>query len=462
MREEDNPKKCASFLDAIAMDPVAVSGCTCSCSTWQRSVKRKLLEPSAGAAAAASVDLGDEVAALREALSSQQQTIHELCAELEQEQSAASSAASEAMSMILRLQREKAEVQMESRQFGRFAEERMAHDQRELAELDEVLFRLDQAVRSLSCEVEAYRHRLASYGIDDHLAIGSAAPEPDADAGIVSPLLMATEFNLPEYDYPPVRCTSRSSGGYWDDENADLDKRMPTTTLDKLQKLESRICELETTAPRDEKLSTNALDGDDEHDGVGDDGSARVYTVDTVHRMPTTAGVSDEDEGYPGTLPQEKGSGCKAGVDGNGDISMLYRRLQSLEADRESMRQAIMSMQTEKAQHVLLREIAQKLRKEVAPERRVVVKKPSVLSTFSIAAVFKWVTSFIFWRKKASQSKYVNTICSPCLVCFFGYGQSPTGGYCFALDVMSGIRLVYRRTMLVYCFFYTSRLMPTS
>ncbi|KAF5176068.1 hypothetical protein FRX31_034344 [Thalictrum thalictroides] len=35
------------------------------------------------------------------------------------------------MSMILRLQRQKAEIQMETRQFKQFAEEKMAHDQQD-------------------------------------------------------------------------------------------------------------------------------------------------------------------------------------------------------------------------------------------------------------------------------------------------------------------------------------------
>jgi hypothetical protein len=42
-------------------------------------------------------------------------------------------------------------------------------------------------------------------------------------------------------------------------------------------------------------------------------------------------------------------------------------RMQALEADRESMRQAIMSMGAEKAQVMLLKEIAQKLCKDATP-----------------------------------------------------------------------------------------------
>ncbi|KAJ6846895.1 myosin-binding protein 7 isoform X1 [Iris pallida] len=432
------------------MDPLAAyspphAACTCTCpccgdpTTWVRSVKRKLPEPSSAAGTlhggshlsadvSARVEVENEVAALREALSRQQQTIEQLCAELEQEQNAASTAASEAMSMILRLQREKAEAQMESRQFKRFAEERMAHDQDELAALDDLLFKREQAVQSLSLEVKAYRHRLASYGIEDHGDFAFDAPQPDkADTDAEEappPLDQSAEFNLPDYEYPPLRCTVRGDYDGDNDDSVDLDKYTPTT-LNKIQKLESRIYELET-APEsshvnlmdDKGLNTdfnaefpdvddNDNDMDDEDDDVGDDGSARVYTIDTVHTVPTSR-VSDEDEDYLDMLP-EKWDGDKVVAEGNagdnGDINKLYKRLQSLEADRESMRQAIISMRTEKAQIVLLKEIAQQLCKEVAPERRI-VKKPSLLTTFSVTAVMKWVMSFIFWRKKASRSRY--------------------------------------------------------
>uniref|UniRef100_A0A7N0SX90 Uncharacterized protein n=1 Tax=Kalanchoe fedtschenkoi TaxID=63787 RepID=A0A7N0SX90_KALFE len=92
---------------------------------------------------------------------------------------------------------------------------------------------------------------------------------------------------------------------------------------------------------------------------------------------------------------------------GDPEIKKLYMRLQSLEADRESMKQAIISMRTDKAQLVLLREIAQQLCKEMAPEKRAPGKKTTAMGNLSFMFVFKWITSFILWRKKARQSKYM-------------------------------------------------------
>jgi hypothetical protein len=88
-------------------------------------------------------------------------------------------------------------------------------------------------------------------------------------------------------------------------------------------------------------------------------------------------------------------------------------RLEALEADRESMRQALVAMRTEKAQLVLLREIAQQLAMDGAPagtgagvvpgvqhssgkravgiaERRFVEdKKVAHIKTYPVVALFK-------------------------------------------------------------------------
>ncbi|KAI6696581.1 hypothetical protein NL676_016700 [Syzygium grande] len=134
----------------------------------------------------------------------------------------------------------------------------------------------------------------------------------------------------------------------------------------------------------------------------GDDMSDRIYTIDSVHNGMTepkpVVGICDD---YM-TTPWESMNPAEIG---DPDIMKLYMRLQALEADRESMRQAIISMLTDTAQLVLLKEIAQHLCKEMSPERRMPVAKPLVLRTFSFMSIFKWIVSFVFWSKKARRSK---------------------------------------------------------
>ncbi|KAK1263004.1 hypothetical protein QJS04_geneDACA009408 [Acorus gramineus] len=288
----------------------------CCCSPprqTDRSVKRKLDEDALRfhqPPSVARVEAEDEVSALREAVTRQQQTIQDLYAELDEERSAASTAANEAMSMILRLQREKAEALMDARQFRRYAEEKMAHDQQELLALEDLLYKREQAIHSLSCEIQAYKHRMMSFGVTE---------------------------------------------------------------------IEAEDCGTDS--------------GDEEASSVD-----RVCTVDLVEEPLKPAMVVCEEEAV-------RGEGGGGGV-GEEEIKKLYMRLQALEADRESMKQVIVSMRTDKAQLILLREIAQQLCRDM-PEKQRVVKRPSRVGGFSLVALFKWIGSFILWRKKSQRSKYM-------------------------------------------------------
>ncbi|KAL2534520.1 Myosin-binding protein 7 [Abeliophyllum distichum] len=219
---------------------VECCGCGCSCSMMNRSfsgthlrtVKRKLDEfkeenqftvPGLILPQNARVEIGNECMALRETVSSQQQTIQDLVVELEEERNAASSAANEAMSMILRLQREKAEIQMEAKQFKRFVEEKMAHDQQELFVLEDLLYKREQSIQSLTCEVQAYKHRMMSYGLSEAEADG----ENSMSRNNSMTENLDGQFELPPDElYPPLKCYFNESQACLDgdDEVADVEK----------------------------------------------------------------------------------------------------------------------------------------------------------------------------------------------------------------------------------------------
>ncbi|XWS66534.1 hypothetical protein CRYUN_Cryun05aG0207900 [Craigia yunnanensis] len=476
-----------------------VKCCDCDCttcsligdpsSTWFRSVKRKYDEfetgnrfyvPGFDLYSNARVQIENECAALREMVSSQQATIQDLYKELEEERNASSSAATEAMSMILKLQREKAEIQMEARQFKRFAEEKMAHDQQGIMVLEDLLYKREQAIQALTCEVQAYKHRMMSYGLTEAEAEG----EKDEQIRNMAEYFSA-QVDLPAYDYPPLKCNLNENPG---DDVEDVEKYAFGETpraREHLRNLEQRICQMERN-PSSSQL--NQLDGDfpgtknvlekvivghsprrprhsrrlstdssnsflakeisseftgdsprfntssprfntsfkkmefvsemdkisssrrmDNASEVGDDMSDRVYTIDSVHNGVPYNGTPEPKPGvgicddYAST-PRETFNlpdVCDP------DIKKLYMRLQSLEADRESMRQAIVSMRTDKAQLVLLKEIAQHLCKEMSPERQVTVRKPSILGNLPFMSVFKWIVSFVFWRRKARRNTYL-------------------------------------------------------
>lgn len=454
-----------------SLDLVKCCNCPCSCSlstgpstSWLRSVKRKHDELESNSPFAIvgldtfsviRVQVENECNALREMVSNQKQAIQDLYTELEEERNASSSAANEAMSMILRLQREKAEIQMEARQFKRFAEEKMAHDQQELAVFEDLLYKREQAIQSLTCEVQAYKHRMMSFGLTEAEADGERGQQ-SCSQNIVE---YEAQCESPMYDYPPLKCNLNEAHGPLDHDNdiADIEKYAFGETprnRDHVMNLGNRISQLERSSS-----TNNQLDADfygtknilekvvvgqsprrsrhsrkfsndssffmgmpqvnesprhassfrkeyvlqsqceeysnlrkmDNASEFGDDMSDRVYTIDSIHNGATYNGFSESKptvgicEDY---LTTPRGSMNQVDM-GDPEIKKLYLRLQALEADRESMRQAIISMRTDKAQLVLLKEIAQHLCKEMTPERQVVVKKPSVTKSFSFMSVFK-------------------------------------------------------------------------
>ncbi|THF94805.1 probable myosin-binding protein 5 [Camellia sinensis] len=80
--------------------------------------------------------------------------------ELEKERSAAATAADEAMAMILRLQDEKASIEMEAWQYQRIIEEKSAYDAEEMNILKEILVRRQKEKHFLERVVEAYRQMI--------------------------------------------------------------------------------------------------------------------------------------------------------------------------------------------------------------------------------------------------------------------------------------------------------------
>ncbi|KAK8965895.1 hypothetical protein KSP40_PGU009742 [Platanthera guangdongensis] len=372
------------------------SNCSCPCcgpgtrfsSALPRALKRKLEKMEIeNTADVALVEIEIEAAALREAVGSQQQAIQELCSEIEEERAASSTAASEAMSMILRLQREKAETLMDARQFKRFAEEKMSHDQQEIALLEDLLSKRDEAVQSLSCELQAYRHRLLSYGID---------PEPNSP----------TEGPIPcrNDTYPPLRCDFADypiNAG-----DPDLKYALGDTPRDQLQRVPSIIAEKGVVgngySRRCRSSSLRKDLGSNEPPFMADDMSDRVYAVDAVPGM---------DGAYEGTNMNMAGEFMsrrdrRCGNEEEDEIRRLYMRLQALEADRESMRKAITNIGTDKAQILLLKEIAQRLCKEATPERKI-VKKSYFMRILSVMSVFKVISEFSSLLCSLSSSTYL-------------------------------------------------------
>lgn len=445
-----------------------VNCCECGCSycdprngsysgTWLRSVKRKLDEyeeignkffiPGFVIPSVARVEIENECDALREMVSNQQHTIQDLISDLEEERYASSSAANEAMSMILKLQREKAEIQMEARQFKRFSEEKMAHDQQELMALEELLYRREQSIQSLTCEVQAYKHRMISLGLTES--------EADGDKSFLTrensvATYLESQFDFPSYDYPPLKCNNLNENHVYpdnDNEMVDIEKYAFGETPRSLKDIEERINQLEKSPTHSQPILEKVIVGHSPmkkhsrrfssdsagsffatvkedlvsdssrvlHDfpsfkkvetvsEFGDEMSDRIYTIDSIHNpnndLKANIGTYDDFMSSP------KESSSRNDIE-DPEVKKLYARLHALEADRESMRQTLISMRTDKAQLVLLKEIAQHLCKDMSPRSRVIVKKPSTSVGWSFFSVFKWIASFGYWGRRAQRNKHI-------------------------------------------------------
>lgn len=399
--------------------------CGCSCSlgagsstNWIRSVKRKYDEfekssrfhvPGLDYMLTAKVEIQNECNALRETVSSQQQTIQDLCAELEEERSASATAANETMSMILRLQSEKAEIQMNARQFKLFTEEKLAHDQKELAAFEDLLYKREQAIQALTLEVQAFKHRMLSYGFTEEEAEGTALSRNSSFRNVES------QSDTQSYEYPPLRCKpidmhdpsedgdydvidvekyafcetpfSRELSSYNDGDiiggknviekvivgysprnprhsrkfSMDSPKSPFGTNRETVPELSEHPRRFSSFRKAEMiSLAEDNLRRMDDGSEFGDDMSDRVYTIDAVYN-----GVPYNDDYV--TTPK---ASFKHNDVEDSDIKKLYLRLQALEADRESMRQALISMSSDESQVALLKQISQHLFNEPKPVTR--------------------------------------------------------------------------------------------
>lgn len=278
---------------------------------------------------------------------------------------------------------------MELRQFKRFSEEKMEHDRQELLALEDLVYKREQTIQALTFEAQAFRHRMMSYGVSE---------EADVEKNVYDDY-----DQCDDYDYPPLKCSLN--------ENPEVEKYTLTDSSprggDNLRSLQRQSPKRHRHFRKVSTGSSSSLLGTTNRDQRPDfsvdsprfngEMHDRIYTIDSVHQGDAEEKCKDDGEMNQPDL-------------GDPDIVKLYARMQALEADRESMREAIVSMRTEKAQMVLLKEIAQHLSKEVVPERRLPIRKASIVGVFSFLSVFKWITSFVFWRKKARRSKYMNGV----------------------------------------------------
>ncbi|KAL5098570.1 hypothetical protein RYX36_002897 [Vicia faba] len=101
-----------------------------------------------------------------ETLGFQGQLLQKLYAELDEEREASATAAIEAMDMILRLQGEKARVELEASQFKRMTEEMIDHAEATFEAYEQLMYDKEMETASLKFQLQAYKNKLVSLGRD--------------------------------------------------------------------------------------------------------------------------------------------------------------------------------------------------------------------------------------------------------------------------------------------------------
>ncbi|KHN33571.1 hypothetical protein glysoja_005613 [Glycine soja] len=110
-----------------------------------------------------------DVMSLRKMVKEERQRYNAACAEIEQEQGAAASAAEEAMSMILRLQSEKSAVEIQAKQFRRVVEQKQEYDLEVIESLRWTVVQVESQKNLLERQLGVLRERLRQFVNDQEI-----------------------------------------------------------------------------------------------------------------------------------------------------------------------------------------------------------------------------------------------------------------------------------------------------
>ncbi|KAG5413081.1 hypothetical protein IGI04_000648 [Brassica rapa subsp. trilocularis] len=175
---------------------------------------------------------GAETLDLRIALYEHKEVIERLQDELNAEREASSTSASEALSMILRLQGEKAELAREAAQYKRIAQEEMSHAEMWFAHLEDFIHQKENVITALEYQVEAYRSQLLSLGYSDLNSLDVKLQENDVRSQIPFPELV-NDLSIP-VEKEVI------------EESVDTQKSYFDVYWDHIKKLDEKVKELKT------------------------------------------------------------------------------------------------------------------------------------------------------------------------------------------------------------------------
>ncbi|KAJ4913603.1 hypothetical protein Rs2_08224 [Raphanus sativus] len=185
---------------------------------------------------------GADIIDLRLALYESKEVIERLQDELNAEREASATSASEALSMILRLQGEKAELAREAGQYKRIAEEEMSHAETWFAHLEDFIHQKELVITALEYQVEAYRSQLLSLEYSDLNSLDVKLQENDKKMNYHESLSDRSQIPSPEL----VNDLSIPVEKEVIEESLDSQKSYFDVYWDHIKKLDEKVKELKT------------------------------------------------------------------------------------------------------------------------------------------------------------------------------------------------------------------------
>ncbi|KAG8367633.1 hypothetical protein BUALT_Bualt16G0092500 [Buddleja alternifolia] len=161
-----------------------------------------------------------DIFALKETLYAQQHLLQQLYDELDAEREASATATTEALSVMLRLHREKAGVMIEAEQYKRLSEQKISHAEESIAVIQDIVYHQEIDITALNYQVQSYRYKLLSMGYVDH-SVGDEA---------------ASTFKAVE----------DQTGRETDEEGSDSDKKSDNSVSSEISSYWEQIMELDS------------------------------------------------------------------------------------------------------------------------------------------------------------------------------------------------------------------------
>ncbi|XP_007049771.2 PREDICTED: uncharacterized protein LOC18612780 [Theobroma cacao] len=318
-------------------------------------------------------DEANRIRMLEQALEEEKAAYAALYLELEKERAAAATAADEAMAMILRLQEDKASIEMEAMQYQRMIEEKFAYDEEEMNILKEILVRREKENHLLEKEVEAYRQMniledlQQEHDLSYNLSKGQQTPLVSVGLD-EDPLLMMNQMGNSGY----TRKKEVGKGSSWPSKNEvpSAGKRSHTVAVNlagkgKAQvddaivcqaiatKAAQNVCSIEKTSLSEEGLESNAELGDQLGSNLHNSTLDMEPDIYDVHVVDDTLDIPREENIKESTLPtfsasDHKNSLCDSGrssfcavsnerLEIDAEIECLRGRLQVVQGEKEKL-----------------------------------------------------------------------------------------------------------------------------